>query len=184
MPNPPIRSLPPRGSTDWGARQFYRLLDDEERIAAERERLLAMSWRATQPKSGNHAHTGNRLSEAARSGAYKGRELVQAMDRARRWPPSTTPISPPIRRVSETGENFDWYKLYCALDPQSCIIGQIFRREDAGSGGSCPEPDCNRVRQECHEECAPLSLGHGSDSPLVYRRCKRECMAAQGCFDF
>jgi hypothetical protein len=48
MPNPPIRPLPPRGSTDWGARQFYRLLDDEERIAAERERLRTMGWQPPQ----------------------------------------------------------------------------------------------------------------------------------------
>lgn len=40
-----VRPEPPRGSTEWGARQFYRLLDDEERIAAERKRLLAMGWR-------------------------------------------------------------------------------------------------------------------------------------------
>jgi len=32
---------PPYGSTDWGARQFYRLLEDEERIATERGRRHA-----------------------------------------------------------------------------------------------------------------------------------------------
>ncbi len=41
-----VRHLPPRGSTAWGARQFLRMLDEEERIAAERERLLAADWRS------------------------------------------------------------------------------------------------------------------------------------------
>jgi hypothetical protein len=41
-----VRHLPPRGSTAWGARQFLRLLDEEDHIAAERERLLAAGWRS------------------------------------------------------------------------------------------------------------------------------------------
>lgn len=51
------RPQPPRGSTEWGARQFYRLLDHEERIAAERERLIAMGWQApdSSPTAGPHA---------------------------------------------------------------------------------------------------------------------------------
>lgn len=37
MPGPFPSDLPPRGSTDWGVRQFLRVLDEEER-----QRLLAM----------------------------------------------------------------------------------------------------------------------------------------------
>ena len=44
MNRPPLRRLPPHGSTDWGAQQFYRVLDEEERVAAERERLRASGW--------------------------------------------------------------------------------------------------------------------------------------------
>lgn len=43
-----VRPQPPRGSTAWGAQQFLHLLEDEERIAAERERLRALGWRPTQ----------------------------------------------------------------------------------------------------------------------------------------
>jgi len=46
---------PPRGSTEWGARQFSRLLDEEERIAAERQRLLAMGWRPPELSFGDEA---------------------------------------------------------------------------------------------------------------------------------
>lgn len=45
----PLPLQPPRGSTDWGAQQFFRLLDDEERIAVERDRLRALGWRPPQP---------------------------------------------------------------------------------------------------------------------------------------
>lgn len=184
MPNPPIRSLPPRGSTDWGARQFYRLLDDEERIAAERERLLAMGRRAPQSNSRPQAQTSSldQLSQGARSNAYTGIG-------PRRGPSATAPSSPAIRQVNETSEGFDWYGLYCALDPQSCIIGQIFRRD--GLGGSCPQPDCDEVRLDCKNLCTdmyaenPNSLpGVGPDMASRWRRCVRECMHAYGCFDF
>lgn len=56
----PLGSQPARGSTEWGARQFYRLLDDEEHMVAERERLLAMGWRPRQPASRNPAHPASR----------------------------------------------------------------------------------------------------------------------------
>lgn len=39
------RQMPQHGSTDWGAAQIYHLLDEEERVAAERRRLLSMGWR-------------------------------------------------------------------------------------------------------------------------------------------
>lgn len=42
----PDSPRPPRGSTAWGAAQFYRLLDEEERAAA-RERPLANGERST-----------------------------------------------------------------------------------------------------------------------------------------
>lgn len=50
-----VRPQPPRGSTAWGAQQFSRVLDDEERIAAERERLRALGWRPPQPAAGAYA---------------------------------------------------------------------------------------------------------------------------------
>lgn len=52
MPNPPIRPLPPLGSTDRAAYEFYRMLDQEERVAAERERLRAMGWQPPQTSEG------------------------------------------------------------------------------------------------------------------------------------
>lgn len=125
--------MSPRGSTAWGAAQFYRLLDEQECATAER----------------------------ARSNL-------------------------PVFRRDVAAEGLDAYQLWCALDPQSCIIGQIFRRDRGAPGGSCPQPDCGEVRQECHEECAPLYVGgaYGSDAPLLHRRCVRECMEDQGCFDY
>jgi hypothetical protein len=36
MVYPLARPMPPHGSTAWGAAQIYRLLDEEERVAAER----------------------------------------------------------------------------------------------------------------------------------------------------
>lgn len=54
---------PPRGSTDWGARQFYRLLDEEERIAAERERLRALGWRPPSPSNTQPAPSGEATFE-------------------------------------------------------------------------------------------------------------------------
>lgn len=51
-PDPP---RPPRGSTEWGARQFYRLLDEEERVAAERNRLLAEGWRLPRAENGPYS---------------------------------------------------------------------------------------------------------------------------------
>jgi hypothetical protein len=50
-----VRPQPPRGSTAWGAQQFSRVLDDEERIAAERERLRALGWRPPQVAAGAYA---------------------------------------------------------------------------------------------------------------------------------
>jgi len=50
-----VRPQPPRGSTAWGAQQFLRVLDDEERIAAERERLRALGWRPPQPAARAYA---------------------------------------------------------------------------------------------------------------------------------
>jgi hypothetical protein len=57
MPRPPLRPLPPRGSTEWAAQQFYRVLTDEERIAAERERLRALGWRPSRPANGSTPST-------------------------------------------------------------------------------------------------------------------------------
>lgn len=48
------RPLPPRGSTAWGAAQIYRLLDEEERAAAERAQLRAMG-RLPTPEFGTVA---------------------------------------------------------------------------------------------------------------------------------
>lgn len=182
----PLGSQPARGSTEWGARQFYRLLDDEEHMAAERKRLLAMGWRPRQPASRNPAHPASRngfLLEMV-SDAHARAGSVRRTNAAQGHLLPTTSSSSPVRQVRQAGDGFDWYKLYCALDPQSCILGQVFRGDAGSSGGCCPEPDCDEVRQECHEECVPLSLGNGSDSPLVYRRCVRDCMVDQGCFDF
>lgn len=47
-----VRQRPPRGSTAWGAQQFLRVLDEEERVAAERERLLAIGWRPPHRPNG------------------------------------------------------------------------------------------------------------------------------------
>lgn len=49
MPNPPTRQLPPLGSTDRAAYEFYRMLDREELVATERARLRAMGWQPPQP---------------------------------------------------------------------------------------------------------------------------------------
>lgn len=53
----------------------------------------------------------------------------------------------------------------------------------------CPESDpdhCKKVHQQCHNECVDLYIGrgYGSDAPLLYRRCVRECMAAAGCHNY
>lgn len=40
-----VQPTPTCGSTAWGAAQTHRLLDEEERAAAERRRLLATGWR-------------------------------------------------------------------------------------------------------------------------------------------
>ena len=65
MPGPFFSSLPPRGSTDWGVRQFLRMLDEEERIAAERDRLSTAGWQTSlsvapiQALAGGSAFAGN-----------------------------------------------------------------------------------------------------------------------------
>ena len=61
-------------------------------------------------------------------------------------------------------------------------------------GGSCPAPtppDCDKVLKQCREICLdtfvnnPDNLpGRGSDYFGRQRRCIRECMEANGCFDF
>lgn len=181
-----VRHQPPQGSTAWGAQQFLRLLDDEERIAAERERLRATGWRPALAARRAQAYPASQ-EDVLRNVVPDPHDRAESVRRASFAPrhrPSSASAPPAVLQASQTGDGFDWYKLYCALDPQACLLGQIFRGDATGSGGSCPEPDCARIRQECHEECIPISLGNRSDSPLLHRRCVRECMADQGCFDY
>jgi hypothetical protein len=46
--------------------------------------------------------------------------------------------------------------------------------------------DCEKVRKNCHEQCAEkyVGRGYGSDAPLLYRKCMRECVKANGCHDY
>ncbi len=74
----------------------------------------------------------------------------------------------------------------CSIIPQLC-----FGPDKGGGGGSCPAPDCEKVRQECLKKCSrqfaddPSSLPGGrSNTPSGMRVCIRDCMAEQGCFDY
>jgi hypothetical protein len=43
-------------------------------------------------------------------------------------------------------------------------------------------PECAAVWRVCHENCLGSRVGFDTFGP--YRRCVRECMNANGCFDF
>jgi RHS repeat-associated protein len=39
---------------------------------------------------------------------------------------------------------------------------------------------CQKAQQKCHEKCSKLRAYTSSDSPSLYRKCMRECMAPSG----
>lgn len=57
---------------------------------------------------------------------------------------------------------------------------------DTPEPGGCPQPDCDAVHKACSAKCLQLYTGRGfrSDTPLLYRRCVRECMADSGCYNY
>lgn len=90
MARPLLRPMPPRGSTDWGALQFYRLLDEEERIAAEREHLRTLGWQHPRSEGGNApAEAGFRFGGASIStdddSADASRAYVELIDQERAY---------------------------------------------------------------------------------------------------
>jgi hypothetical protein len=58
MVYPLARPMPPHGSTAWRAAQISRLLDEAERVAAERRRRLAMGRRPPAPAEDVDVFTG------------------------------------------------------------------------------------------------------------------------------
>lgn len=71
------------------------------------------------------------------------------------------------------------------------LLGQIHSGAQTPPSQSlrkCPDEEarCREAHQRCHEMCVELYVGrgYGSDAPLLYRRCVRECMAAAGCHNY